>query len=50
MWKNEVWHWIRKNDEVHDGIVNNKKQGITERCAWAEPSQAPSQAPGKEPS
>ncbi len=34
-----------KNDEMHDGIVNNKKQGLNERCVWTAPSQEPSQEP-----
>ena len=34
-----------KNDEMHDGIVNNKKQGLTERCVWRAPSKEPIQSP-----
>ena len=32
MWKNGVRHWIRKNDELHDGIVNNKKRHNRALC------------------
>ena len=40
-WSNgNTYEGVWKNNEVHDGIVNNKKEGVTERCVWATPSQS----------
>ena len=44
-WSNgNTYEGMWKNDELHDGIVNNKKEGVTERCVWTTPSPAEHQA------